>query len=259
LVPFAGFLAPTRGLRMSEKASRRLTAVSVLVVAGWVDPASALTLAGALVLPIVVILAVDELIVRRGRLELEGLYRAPSPYGALFGIGVAAPIATVLGWLSLLGRWDGLSFKGILAPADQLSALAAGEGIEVVILSSVVVALVYAVFRTVERALPQWPSPRRPAPGPERLESAPSSIQVPAFESEPRPADALPTGPLDPTVVEAAAAAFNESALKGDDKWPDERDDGSEANWFDGASDVSNPSITELGDPHFVKKRDDEA
>ncbi|MEM6531106.1 MAG: cytosine permease [Myxococcota bacterium] len=265
LVPFAGVAAPAVGVPFGRVRARRATAVAILIVSPFVVPAPAMVSAGLLLLPVVIILVVDELVVRRGRVELEGLYRAPSRYGPILGVGIAASVSTGVGWAVLLARWDGLIYQGFPKFADlsgHLAELASGTTLEVAIVSAVASAVVFAGLRVAERFVPEWPAPRLRGPGPERIEPAPSSIHNPGEDTEwsvaiPSP---IPTGPMDPTVVEEAAAVFNDAALDGADEWPDERlGDASEAKWYDGDDEVSNPSVTELGDPHFVKKQDDDA
>ncbi len=278
LVPFVGIDAPLRSLvsiaPRYAASLRWFTGVAILATAPLVRlfaPSTLMVAAGVILVPIAAVLMVDDGIVRRGRVQLEELYQAPSRYGPLFGVGVAGLLASAAGWLVSLGHWDGLAWQGFYGDIRSfVNGFSYGGGSSVVLLAGTVSAVLFGVVRVVEGYLPMIPGRRLRGPGPERIEPAASSVELPSSEHEPNelewgtlPPDADPsaasTGPLDPTVINLAEARYA-PVSDSDDEWPDEaaEDSLSEGAWYDDSNDMSNPSVTEIGDPQFVKKRDDD-
>ncbi|MEO0811872.1 MAG: hypothetical protein AAFY60_03345, partial [Myxococcota bacterium] len=277
LVPFVAVDAPLRavasvGSRLGDRWLRWGTGLAIVLAAPLVrlfSPSAVMVFSGVALVPIVAVLMIDDGVIRRGRIHLEDLYFAPSRYAPLFGVGVAGVCALAVGWFVSIGRWDGIEWQGVSTDFPGLvNGFSYGGGSSVVVLAGTAAAVVYGLGRLLEKNAPLVPQPPLRAPGPERIDPAPSSIEIADWDgapdeeraSEPSIPDEInprATGPLDPTVVELAEAQF--SINDGDDEWPDERaEDGSEGPWYDDVEDMSNPSITAIGDPHFVKKPGDD-
>ncbi|MEL6340609.1 MAG: hypothetical protein AAFP04_00880 [Myxococcota bacterium] len=274
LVPFAGIEAPLRGLNTvmnstSQRWPRIITAVGIVGVSAVVkqiEPAVLMVAAGVLVLPLTVVLIVDDGLIRRGRLTLESLYEAPSIYGRFFGLGLAGCAAVLLGMTLSVARWDGFRFLGFPKITNVLAHLNGwvyGGGALVAIGIGVVVAIVFASLRVLESLLPLIPTPALRGPGPERIVSAASSVDLSVQAAEPnliewdrvekRP---VKLEPGDSTAADISGARYAAN-VNLDDEWPDESEE-SRVEWFDSADEMSNPSMTALGDPRFIKKNDDD-
>jgi len=162
--PLVGFYSP--GQALAGMAPQRLSfswalavtlVVSLLAVPllGQLDP-SQLGIERWLLLlaaPSAVLLA-DALVVRRGRMVLEELYRRSSDYGPLFGVSAAGVLALATGWLFHPTVWRWLLAEPLDWPLDAAAGVGvSGDEVAVTVLGMVVAAATYLLLAILERRL----------------------------------------------------------------------------------------------------------
>lgn len=231
-----------------------------------------LAVSGIALAPIVALMAIDDGILRRGRVALEELYYAPSHYGPILGYSFVALGATAL---AIFAGFSPVFPSLPVAMRVTVSLGAYQFDLAQSLLATVAAAAGFALLAPLERRLALVPR-RGSVEGDERgaevaalaesedgamrgAEEAREATGGPEGDSGgPLPfrgAPPLPIGHRDPTEADDEVARWSTPAEDGSADWPEAEDDSEMGSkrWFDGDwSEASNPSETEVN-PRFIK------